>query len=76
MPKPSADRLLRIRDALSQKEFRVFLGIVEGKRLVEISKEMGLTQNTISTYRTRLLKKLNASHNAELVLMAHGHGGN
>jgi two-component system invasion response regulator UvrY len=73
-PKPKVEKLLPIRDALSEKEFQVFLGIVEGKALVQIAEEMGLSQNTISTYRTRLMKKLKLNHNAELVLLAHRHG--
>jgi DNA-binding NarL/FixJ family response regulator len=72
-PKPKVEKLLPIRDALSEKEFQVFLGIVEGKALVQIAEEMGLSQNT-STYRTRLMKKLKLNHNAELVLLAHRHG--
>jgi DNA-binding NarL/FixJ family response regulator len=41
-----------------------------GKTLAEIAEELSLSAKTISTYRTRLLEKLNLKTNAELMRYA------
>ena len=42
------------------------LKIASGKTVSEIANELALSVKTISTYRSRVLKKLNMKHNAEL----------
>jgi hypothetical protein len=44
--------------------------IVHGRSLADIGKEMSLTVKTVSTYRTRILEKLDVRSNAELVRYA------
>jgi DNA-binding NarL/FixJ family response regulator len=44
--------------------------IASGKTVTEIAREMFLSPKTISTYRTRILEKMNIKNNAELVRYA------
>ncbi len=53
-------------EKLSSREFEVLLSIAEGKTVGEISKELFLSPKTVSTYRSRLLEKMNLSNNSEL----------
>ena len=58
---------------LSQREFEVLRLIAVGKSIKEIGGELGLSVKTISTYRTRLLEKVQLHTNAELVRYAIDH---
>ncbi len=51
---------------LSDREYQVLCLIASGKELREISQELSLSSKTVSTYRTRLLQKMNMKTNAEL----------
>ena len=51
---------------LSDREYQVLCLIASGKELKEISTELALSAKTISTYRARLLEKMNMRTNAEL----------
>ena len=51
---------------LSDREYQVMCLIASGKGLKEISQELSLSPKTVSTYRTRLLVKLDMKTNAEL----------
>jgi two-component system invasion response regulator UvrY len=53
-------------EALSDREFQVMCLIASGKTLKEIAEELSLSIKTISTYRTRILEKMNMKSNAEL----------
>jgi DNA-binding NarL/FixJ family response regulator len=55
------------RDELSDRERLVFEGIVAGRSLTAIAESLALSVKTVSTYRTRLLRKLGLRTNAELV---------
>ncbi len=55
---------------LSNREYQVLVRIAAGKALTEIGKELFLSVRTVSTYRTRLLEKLNLKTNTELVRYA------
>lgn len=52
---------------LTDREFQVFSGIAKGKPLTEIAAEMTLSIKTISTFRTRLLKKMQMTKNVEII---------
>ena len=54
-------------EALSQQEFRVMCLIGEGKTVGEIAERLHLSVKTVSTYRTRVLEKMDMKSNAELV---------
>ena len=55
---------------LSDREFQVLRMMASGKTATLIAVELGLSVKTISTYRARLLEKLNLKNNAELVRYA------
>lgn len=69
---PDPDRLPH--EALSDREYQVLCAIASGKTVSEIAEEMSLSVKTISTYRTRLLEKMNLKNNAELTHYAIQHG--
>jgi DNA-binding NarL/FixJ family response regulator len=55
---------------LSDREYQVLCLIASGKEVKEIAYELSLSVKTISTYRTRLLLKMNMKTNAELTYYA------
>ena len=55
---------------LSDREYQVLCLIASGKELKEISNELALSAKTVSTYRARLLEKMNMKTNAELTYYA------
>jgi DNA-binding NarL/FixJ family response regulator len=57
-------------ETLSDREFQVMQLMVSGKTPVEIAEMLSLSAKTVSTYRTRLLEKLNLKSNAELMRYA------
>jgi two-component system invasion response regulator UvrY len=58
---------------LSDREFHVMQMIVSGKLIKQIASELNLSPKTISTYRARILQKLNVENNAELIQYALKH---
>jgi len=59
-----------LHDRLSDREFEVMRGIASGESVGEIAVRMHLSVKTVSTYRTRLLDKMNMTSNAELTRYA------
>ena len=57
-------------EALSSREFEVFRLIASARSVSEIAAELGLSVKTVSTYRARILEKMNMKTNAELVRYA------
>jgi DNA-binding NarL/FixJ family response regulator len=57
-------------EKLSEREFDVLKRIASGKTVSEIASALSLSVNTISTYRARILEKMNMQNNAELTLYA------
>ena len=53
-------------DTLSDREYQVLCGIASGKTVSEIAEELALSVKTISTYRSRILEKMNMKNNVEL----------
>jgi DNA-binding NarL/FixJ family response regulator len=58
---------------LTDREFQVFCALSKGKRLTDIAQEMSLSIKTISTYRTRLMKKMHITNNADIIHYALKH---
>jgi two-component system invasion response regulator UvrY len=54
-------------ETLSDREFQVLRLIASGKSVTEIAAELSLSSKTVSTYRVRLLQKMNLKTNAELM---------
>lgn len=57
-------------EKLSNREYQVMLMLASGKLVSEVAEELCLSAKTISTYRTRILEKMNMKKNAELTLYA------
>ena len=57
-------------DRLSRREFQVMLMISHGLTNAEISEKLCLSPKTVSTYRLRLLEKLGAQNEVDLVKIA------
>jgi DNA-binding NarL/FixJ family response regulator len=60
-------------ETLSDREFQVFQMISSGKSVKGISEDLRLSEKTISTYRSRVLQKMNLKNNAELTHYAFKH---
>jgi DNA-binding NarL/FixJ family response regulator len=56
-----------VHEILSDREFQVLRLIASGKSMGDIAIELNLAVTTISTYRSRILEKLNLKTNAELI---------
>jgi two-component system, NarL family, invasion response regulator UvrY len=57
-------------ESLSTRELEVFLALASGKSSSEIARAMSLSIKTISTYRARILEKMNLRSSAELMQYA------
>jgi len=57
-------------ETLSDREYQVMCMIASGKTVMEIAQELVLSEKTISTYRSRILEKMNMKNNAELTYYA------
>ena len=57
-------------DDLSNREFDVFKLLATGKSISEIASQLTLSTTTVSTYRARVLTKMNMRTNAELTRYA------
>ncbi len=55
---------------LSDQELRVFDLLAEGRRNCEIAEHLGVSEKTISTVKTRLMKKLGVRTTAQLLSLA------
>ena len=51
-------------DKLSDREYQVMVMLASGKSTGEIAKQLSLSLPTISTYRSRILQKINLKNNA------------
>ena len=58
---------------LSDREYQIMWLIASGKTVSEIAEQLFLSPNTISTYRARILQKLDLRNNAELMRYAIHH---
>lgn len=59
-----------LHELLSDRELQVLQLIAEGKPVSQIALEIGLSVNTISTYRSRILQKMNLKNNTDLLRYA------
>jgi DNA-binding NarL/FixJ family response regulator len=63
-----SDKLLH--ENLTDREFQVFNLLAAGNRLKEIGEELHLSVNTVSTYRGRILEKMEMKTNADIIRYA------
>lgn len=61
-------------EQLSEREMQVFIRLAKGESVSQIAEVLHLSVKTVSTYRSRLLEKLQLGSNAELATYAHQHG--
>lgn len=60
----------KIHETLSDRELNVFKMIASGKSVTEIAESLSLSATTVSTYRARIMIKMNMKSNANLTLYA------
>ena len=53
-------------EALSDREFQVFLKLASGDSVTNIAADLSLSAKTVTTYRARVLEKMRMKSNAEL----------
>jgi DNA-binding NarL/FixJ family response regulator len=61
-------------EQLSERELEVLRLLAAGRPITAISRQLGLSPKTVTTYRARLLHKLRMRSNAELTFYATQHG--
>ncbi len=57
-------------EILSNREFEVLRLLAKGNKIIEIAESLGLSVNTIASYKTRIQEKLNIKSTAELIRYA------
>ncbi len=57
-------------EMLSDREFDVFKQLATGKSISEIAAKLSISSTTVSTYRSRIMEKMNMRSNAELARYA------
>ncbi|MGI6370109.1 MAG: response regulator transcription factor [Ignavibacteria bacterium] len=57
---------LPLHETLSDREFQVMCMLAKGKTPTIVANELGLSVNTVSTYRIRILEKLKLNNTTEL----------
>lgn len=61
-------------EQLSDREYEVMSLIATGSSMKEVAAALSLSKSTVSTYRARILDKLNVKSNAEITRYAIHHG--
>ena len=59
-----------LHESLTDREFQVFRLLATGKKSKEMADELCLSINTISTYRSRILQKMDMKSNADVIRYA------
>jgi two-component system invasion response regulator UvrY len=66
----NADQERPVHEALSHREFEVLRLLASGKTVGQIALDLHLSATTVSTYRARILEKMNLTTTAELMRYA------
>jgi two-component system, NarL family, invasion response regulator UvrY len=66
----SSDNFLHPHEGLSDREFDVMKLLANGKSVSEIAEMLSLSVTTVSTYRTRVMTKMNLKSNSDLTKYA------
>ena len=61
-------------ELLSDREYQVLCMIASGKTITKIAENLFLSENTVRTYRSRILEKMNMKSNSEMTSYAIKHG--
>jgi DNA-binding NarL/FixJ family response regulator len=62
-----------LNDILSDREYKVFLNIAKGVNPNTIASTYGIKPQTVSTYRQRILEKMNMNNNSDIIRYAIKH---
>jgi DNA-binding NarL/FixJ family response regulator len=62
---------IALHEHLSKREFQIMCFLSKGAPITEIGKKLFISERTVSTYRTRLLEKMEMKSNAALALYAY-----
>jgi len=57
-------------ELLSERELEVMMKLVQGKSITEIAADLSVSPNTVSTYRSRILMKMDMKTNADIIFYA------
>lgn len=60
-------------ETLSQREYQVFKALASGTCVKDIADQLGLSPNTVSTYRSRILEKTGANNDVGIAMYAVKH---
>lgn len=63
-----------LHETLATREFQTFIRLARGASVSAVSRELSLSAKTISTYRKRVLDKLEVASNSEMTHYAVKHG--
>lgn len=66
----SSNQELLLHEKLSDREFDVFKLLASGKAVSDIAEQLSLSVTTVSTYRARVLEKMDMKSNADLTRYA------
>jgi two-component system, NarL family, invasion response regulator UvrY len=66
----SPDNILQLHETLSDREFDVMRYLANGKSVSEIAEMLSLSVPTVSTYRARVMTKMNLKSNSDLTRYA------
>jgi two-component system invasion response regulator UvrY len=59
-----------LHELLSAREYQIFYKLGQGEGVTKIADELCLSVKTVSTYRSRVLEKMNMSSNADIIYYA------
>ncbi len=62
-----------LHESLSPREFQVLYLMASGKTTTEVADDLSLSVKTVSTYRSRVLSKLNLTNNSQMIRYAIHH---
>lgn len=62
------DKIKSKHELLSDREFEIMLKIANGFSLMDIGNDLFISIKTVSTYRTRIMEKMQMSKNADLTM--------
>lgn len=61
-------------ERLSRREQQVLRMLANGKSIIEIAEVLSISNKTVSTHKTRIMKKMDIDSNAKLIRYAISHG--
>src|SRR5450830_83719 len=59
-----------LHETLSEREYEIFYKLGQGEGVTKIADELCLSVKTVSTYRSRVLQKMNMANNADIIYYA------